>query len=228
MVWFSFGKGHGDMDRYWDRTERERAGLTREQVDAMLTVELMEKGVVKVEQPEYEPVDDVKPKTTRIFGIDHKGRWSNDRLPIGFTSVELAESFSRLQPVFMELDYDSKITSFRPMEDVAIVPLDVPAVGDVANMKAAIDKATAAKKANEVKAAEYNKAVKIVNDATQGVWDDWHACREKDRRYAKIKATMAEYVGICGGNQETALTFLGKAFSAEEIAEAVEWFGSLA
>lgn len=216
------------MDRYWDRSEWECAGLIREQVEALLTVELMEKGVVRVEQPELEPVEEVKPATVTIYGISCGGRYgSPDVLDFGFETIDLADAFTKLKPLKIEKDYGTNVVMSEPMRDLAVVPRDLPTVAEAATLKSRLDKAAAAKKANKERMDAYNAAVKAVTEATSGVWDDWQECRAKDRKYMKIKTTMAEYVGICGGNTETALAFLEKAFSAEEIAEATNWFGSL-
>lgn len=215
------------MNRYWDLTEQERAKLTSEQIDALLVVELMEKGVVRVEKPELQPVEEVKPKTERFYGIQVDGEYSSpDQLDICFQSIETAEQFSRMAIMRIKAPYPSYTKHVAYVSGLTIVPLDLPSAAEVVNVKAELEKAAAAKKANADAMTKYNADSKAVDDAVKGVWDDWQACRGKARDAGKVKTTLAEYLGLCDGNRETAEKFLAKAFDEDRIAEAKEWFGS--
>jgi hypothetical protein len=217
------------MQRYWDKTEQERAAMTREQVQAYLDVELMEQGVAKVAQPELQPVEETKLAKRRFFQIFRKGEYSQTAVGVLFNKVEDAEAFLSMAPWFAESKYvpspSPNINYAMPGRELSIQPVDLPLESDIANHTSTIERNAAIKAANEKLLAEYHEAVKKVNDAVSGVWDDWQKCRDKERQAAKIYATLDEYIRLCDGNRETALRFLGKLFSADEIAEAVAWRG---
>ena len=212
------------MNRYWNLSEKERAALTREQVTAFLDVELMEKGVSKVVAPELEPIEDVKPRSKRIYGIQCKGDYSSpDVLEIAFETVEDAEAFIKLNPLLVKTSYPLDITEYRFMADIAVMPRDVPGAHDLSAIKGPLEKAKAAKDANAKRLREYDAAIKVANEATQGVWNDWHECREKQAHAAKVFRTLDEYTGLCAGNAELAKTFLAKVYDADAIKAAEDW-----
>lgn len=216
------------MNRYWDLSEQERARLTKAQVEALLTVELMEKGVVKVEPPAFEPVDEVNVAKTVYFEIQRKCEYSMTGTSILFTDAEKAQKFIELAPLWedsrYEYGHDRKFAM--PGRELSIKSVELPSEDVVANMATVLKRNKAAEDANATRRAEYAKAITAVEDATKGVWDDWQTCRAKARDAAKVKDTLAEYLGLCDGNTTTALAFLAKAFDEERIAEAKAWFGS--
>lgn len=215
------------MNRYWDLSEQERAKLTTEQVEAMLVVELMEKGVVKVEKPTLEPVEEIKLGKTGYFEIQRRGEYGMTGTCLLFTDAVKAKAFIELQPLWedsrYEYGHDRKFAM--PGRELTIKSVELPTELEVVNMAGIISKNKAAEEANKTKLAEYTKAIKAVDDAVKGVWDDWHTCRAKARDAAKVKDTLIEYLGLCDGNTTAALAFLGKAFDEERIAEAKVWFG---
>lgn len=216
------------MNRYWDLSEQERSKLTAEQLDAMLVVELMEKGVLKVEKPDVEPVEEIKLGKTVYFEIQRRGEYGMTGTALLFTDAVKAQTFIELQPLWedsrYEYGHDRKFAM--PGRELTIKSVELPTELEVVNMAGILSKNKAAEEANKTKLAEYTKAVKAVEDATEGVLDDWQTCRAKARDAAKVKDTLVEYLGLCDGNQATALTFLARAFDEDRIAEAKAWFGS--
>lgn len=213
------------MKRYWDLTEKQRSELTAEQVQALLTVELMERGVVKVDAPILRSVDKLKLAMTRFYTVSCKDTYHS--FDAVFDTVEKANAFIALQPSEMEYDYScggSEYTFVKACGSYQITPVDLCSQQDVMNLKGTLSKIKADKEANDREIAEYNKAVKAVDEATRGLWDDWHACLNKANRNRKVTNVFEDYVKTCEGDSSLASRFLAKVYSQEQIAEAFTWF----
>jgi hypothetical protein len=216
------------MLRYWDHSERERAALTAEQVEALMTVELMEKGVTKVEPPTLEAVDDVALPSDQFFQVLREGPYSSDTaFDCLFDTLEQAQAFIDLTPRFRNHDYSigRKYDFAKVATGLKIGTVKMCREQDVVNVKARLEKAAATKSANEKSQREYNDAIREVTKATQGVWEDWRNMRNTEAVNQRVIDTYREYVKTCDGNEKMAMTFLGKAFSEGKIVDAFEWFG---
>ncbi len=211
------------MNRYWDKTEQEKATMTREQVQAYLDVELMEKGVVKVERPILQDLEPVEVPVTRMYEVQKKGSYSSEGTGWCFETMEEAQAFINARPFHYERDWQTDCHYAKPAQEMMIGPIDVPNEADWAMQKARLEKNKAAKQANETVLKDYNKSIEEIQKATSGVWDDWRTCREKATRAQKVIDTRAEYVKLCNGDEAVAKTFLAKAFKEEEIAAADAW-----
>ena len=75
------------MKTYWDYTERERSEMTEDQVTALLDVELMSKGVLKV----------VAPILNKIEPVDLPTETKYEAGGILFVTVEQAQAFLALK-----------------------------------------------------------------------------------------------------------------------------------
>ena len=209
------------MKNYWSYVEKERSEFTEEQVQALLDVELMEKGVLKVKAPELRKIDVVEIPRTRIFRVDNiNGR------DVAFSTIEQARAFMLLKP--MGIDYDwqvsSKVEYPVPIEG-NIKEEEIYSRQGVLDMGAQLKKKKADEEHNEKVTEEYREATKKVDRVLNDVWDDWHACRELAAQHAKVRATLEEYQMIADGNKRTAATFLLKAYTEAEVRAAEAWFG---
>lgn len=215
------------MKTYWDYSERERSELTNEQVESLLTVELMEKGVVRVDHPVLEPVDDVELSKEKYFSVLADAQWRDEAFDCLFDTIEQAEAFIALKPRKKNHDYSlgAKYDTCQVATGLKIAPVQLCRPEDVANVAIRLKNAASVKKANETALSEYNEKIKKVNEATQGVWDDFRRCRNLSRDHKKILDTFAEYVATCDGDETTAMKFLLKAYDSIAIRDAFEWFG---
>lgn len=213
------------MNRYWDLSEKERAALTSEQVESMLAVELMEKGVVRVEPPVMLPVDFKKPPSTRMYRIKHDRCYGESG--VAYPTVEDAER-AMMNAIAVASEYVAGENAYyiHPTAELSVTAIDIASRADIAACKSSNEKANENKKTNDAANREYDIAVRAVTDATEGVWSDWHVCCAKQSRYQRIVDTFAEYKTLCGSDI-LAATFLGKVFSPEEISAANKWFGFL-
>ena len=214
------------MNRYWDLTEKQRSELIGDQVRAFLDVELMEKGVAKVASPVIQEVEEIVLTTAEYFEIHRKGDYSDQATGLVFSTAESAASFIKLAPLWKESkwEYGSEKYFAQPGRELGMKTIDLSSEVDVSNAAVALKRNKAAEDANRKSRDAYASAIKAVEDATKGVWDDWNECREKATRCAKVKATREEYMNLCDYNATTAEAFLGKVFDAEQIGEANDWF----
>jgi hypothetical protein len=209
---------------YWDLEPKARAALSESEVQRYLDAELMLKGVLKVEPPSFDEVPDVAPiaRATwyRVPGFDAV-----------FASADLAQRFIDLQP--RSTDTKRFGTDWRAQETVECIeaskPLDVVTVSLASETaaeshRATLEKRAAARASNEKLREEYNKALKLQNEALKGLWDDWHERRAEAVRHQKVIDTYAGYVQTAG-DHDVAAKFLLKVFSAEQINDASEWTG---
>lgn len=213
------------MNRYWDLSEKERSALSRDDVQAMLRVELMEQGVLQVAAPELQPVENVKFETTTYY-IIKKGSYSNDFDDFVFRSVQDAEAFLKLPILQHHRGYSSAVAYAQPFsEPLAIQEIKLATTDEYLRVKQAAEKDKAAKDVNDKLMRAYNEAVQKLNKACDGVWTDWADCRDTAQTLSKVVSTYNEYIGTCEGNAALAAKFLAKAFDSETIHRASEWFG---
>lgn len=210
------------MNRYWDLSERERAELTSEMVDSMLSVELMERGVTRVDPPVLLPVEVPSVPRRRLYAIKRNSYSMSD---VAYESAELAAKAVE-SGLWLSHEYigDESIWTVS-RETLSIDCIEVADVGDMARVKSENDKAKANKKANDAALKDYKAGLQAVEEACEGVWEDWRECRAKQASYQRIIDTLKEYTAICEGDERKAGVFLAKAFKSPDIAAAREWFG---
>lgn len=215
------------MNRYWNLSEQDRAALTSEQVKAFLDVELMEKGVTKVPSPEYQPIESVDIPKSQFFEVLHKGEYSQTTTGFAFTTHEEAIAFVALRPHSIESkwEYGSGNKFIVQAKELVIAPVSLPTEHAMAEAAVVLKRNEAARRANDTLSNKHAEAMRAIEDATKGVWDDWNECRRKACRCTEVANTRQEYIALCQGDATLAETFLTKAYDSERISEAIEWFG---
>jgi DNA-directed RNA polymerase subunit N (RpoN/RPB10) len=204
------------MKTYWDYSEKERSEMTEEQVRSMLDVELMEKGVLKVEPPVLRPVENIEVARQTYFEAGS----------ILFKTAEEAHSFLALHPHKEGYDYSGAGYDYKyaqPLEsEVRQVSMCIKQ--DVVNLSTTLAKNKEAKTWNEQAEQKYKKACEAQNKVLDGVWEDWYRCRDLTLQHKKVIDTRAEYLQLTNRDEALARTFLAKVFTEEEIKDAMEWF----
>lgn len=213
------------MQRYWDYSEKERSELTAEQVESLMVVELMEKGVTKIDRPILAEVEKPTLPTTTFYEVQHKGDYSNTSTGYVFATLAQAQAFVDAKPIEIANHYPAYEKYAKPCAGFAICPVEMPNEQAYLESKVALEKAKADKEANDKALKEYNDKAEAMHKATNGVWADWRECRQRASDNKRIIDTLSEYVNICDGDRAKAFVFLAKAFDSEQIAAACEWFG---
>jgi hypothetical protein len=213
------------MNRYWDANEIDRAKFTRDEVKAMLTVELMEKGVATVESPTLIDVSEIELDSETFYGVEYDGAWAKTALDLVFATKEDAHAFTELAVSKSEYEYSigEKYRFGKPLTGLAVTTVGLCRHSDVLTMTARLKQQHADKEENNKRMSNYNAAAKAVDDATSGVWDDWHNCVATDARMRKIAATFSEYTETCNGDITAATTFLFKLYDRDDVEKAAEW-----
>lgn len=208
------------MRTYWDYTERERSELTEEQVKSFLDVEMMEKGILKVEAPKLKEVVAITLPKQRIFTVDiEHGK-------IGFETIEQAQKFVELRPTFVTYDWSLSDKAYYPKQvNLAIVEQEVNTYQGILDAAVTLKRNKENQNYNDEVETAYREALQKVSKVVDRVWTDWHECQQLARDHAKVRATLDEYRKLTGGNEQLAVTFLQKAFDADAIRAAGEWFG---
>lgn len=214
------------MNRYWDLSEQERANLTHEQVESMITVELMEKGVVKVDRPDLQDLPDVDVGKKVAYKVGYDGKYSGkDYFDCVFETPEAAQAFMALLPAKANYDYNigSQWRYFHPVSGLCVERHELCDHTSVLNVKSLLERREAIKKANAAAMSDYNIASKAVDVALSGMWEDYHDCKDTKRRCDMVLETFREYVGICDGDKQKAMVFLSKAYNPGQLEEARKW-----
>ncbi len=211
------------MNRYWDLTEKQRAELTEEQVRSFLDVDLMEQGVAKVRPPTLHVVVEPEIPLKAYARIKSPGRYNHDEIwDVAFADLNTAKAFLELKPLVVANDWETGKSSVRPIAGASVFLEELASIEDV-TAAVVILKANKAKREENAKAENvFREAMKKVDEATRGVWDDWHDCRAKAARAKRVAETREEYRRLAG-TEELAETFLVKALGADLVEFEREW-----
>ena len=215
------------MQTYWDHSEKERAEMARAEVEKFLDAELMHKGVLKVPEPQYEPVPDMpetKPQTWyKLESKDHEYHYGRKVTQFAFSKIEAAHEFLALKPQYIK---DTEPMHLEGLPEVSVVPVEVLTEPEYQRVRVAVEARKAVKNDNDTKRKEFNSAAGEVTKVLHHVWNDWTECREKRAKHKKVLDTLAEYRRIAEDNA-VAMQFLRKAFDDKIIEEAYEWLGQV-
>lgn len=217
------------MKTYWDYTPQERAELTEDQVNSLLDVELMTKGVKKPVPPVLVEI----PKSplgekVKKFSVHYHGRYGSERADAVFNTLEQAQAFIDLCPSFQTFDYEvgSEMNYLKPMTESKIAAEEFYSIEQINAFRSELKNRKAKTEANEKAQADFIAACKKSEEITKGVWTDWHEWLNHKRELQQIVNTYAEYTALSGGDVNVALNFLTKTYTSEKVDEAREWFPS--
>jgi hypothetical protein len=208
--------------RYWDLTEKRRAALTEEEVEVFIAHELMESGVLKPVPPTL--VGEEEPTIGRraYFVVTKPSRYGGepDTLAgVAFETPEKAAAFLALSPLAICRDYDlpDRTEYAGSVAGLALGTIVLAEEAAVVAARDALRKAKASKDANDAERERWAKECRAADEASKGVWEDWHAARAKAALVERIGATLAEYTEMCGGDGMLAESFLAKAYGEEDL-----------
>jgi hypothetical protein len=203
------------MKTYWDFSVKERSEMSEDDVSKLLDLELMSKGVMKVEAPQLRKVEDVKVKQEEWFEVNG----------VFFKTMEQAGQFLQLLPhrsnYEYALGYDYKHAE-PIVEEVKLVKLYNSQ--SLMNAATLVKKNKEAKEYNEKVSSKWNNDRKKMDDTLSEVWNDWRSCLSTKERHESVRGTYEEYLRMCEGNVELAEQFLLKVYSQEDVEETKKWF----
>lgn len=214
------------MKTYWDHTEAERAAMTSDQVTGWLKFELMEKGVEQVKAVNLDEPIAPTVQRKKYYGISCRGRYgSHEVQDVVFASIADAEAFLSLKPCLNHYEYEvgDSFKYARPLDEAKIVMLDLMTQTDFANLTSELKRHKAAVEDFAKRKEAHAQQVRAIEKATQGVWEDWHRCREQNEKYKKVIGTLNDYVAMCNADEATAIKYLLKLYKDWEIREAHNW-----
>lgn len=211
------------LKTYWDLSERDRAELTREDVERYADVELMTKGVLRVEAPKLEPVPQAPEPDLEIFTVTAAG---HAKIDIAFATTEQARAFVDLKPMRRDSHYvnGSWIYYVEPETEWKIGAERECSKGLADLRRDEFRQAHEVKARNEKASDAYQKALTAQQEALSDMWSDWHRQQGKAHNLKRVVDTLESYTLTASGDRSVAFRFLRKAFDDETILEAVEWF----
>lgn len=210
------------MKTYWDLTEKERALLSAEDVERYVDAELMLKGVLKVKPLQLTTVPEMPKPDLNLYVLSHSFRTAD----VGFEN-EAHAGDALNDGMFIEQSYvNGQMVSVARKFDhqTAMKRVQCYSEEKYAQLRPTIEKAAAARSANERAEREHTEALKKQDEALLGLWQDWHDCKTKHSELAVVIDTLRDYEKTAG-DTATAAKFLLKVFSPFKIREAAEWFG---
>ncbi|QDV78033.1 hypothetical protein [Botrimarina mediterranea] len=213
------------MKTYWDHTEKERANLTREQVEKLCKFELMGEGVIVTMHPGEPPAkpEISEPKVT-VHGVIFKGS-SYHTLDVWFRTKEEAVAFAALKPVRVDSDYrlGDKYEAIDAYESQSFVEKEVFNVVDGDAFNAATKQYAAEKESYDRSLAKWKEDNDSARKCCESLWDDYAEQREKLSNAQSVLSRWNEYVESCDGDKEIAARFLRKAYTQSQIELANDW-----
>ena len=203
------------MKTYWDYTDKEQSEMTSEAVQSLLDVELMTKGVMKIEPPILREIESVEIPRESFFEVNN----------VFFKTIEQAEVFLKLMPYSSTYDYNVGY-DWKHAEpfNTSIKQVQLYKHNGLLNLKSILVKNKESKEANEKALSDFNKAEKCMQEVYNGVWNDWHTKRELGASYKKVIDTFEEYKKMTNNDESLALSFLLKVHSEDKFNKAKEWF----
>jgi hypothetical protein len=217
---------------YWDLSEKERANLTREQVEGFAAFELMRLGVLAVPPLVLETEPDVTlPERKPFFRPStHDPRYnSRDEWGVAFETQEQVRAFLALKPFRVRSHYiaSDNLASAAPWPvdggEFAVVELADEA--QVLAKSEAYRQLSGVRERNRKAREEHDKASRQKNEALKAMWEDWEEQRSQQSRLQRVIDTWQEYCRLTSGDEEIAVSFLDKVFDRKTQNEASKWFG---
>ena len=155
------------------------------------------------------------------------GTYGKETFGAVFRTIEQARAFIDIGP--LATDYEYRISSDHAypvvLPELAVVEVELYSQTDVASLATTLRENTAKKDRNDRLNTEYCEATRATEEAAEELYEDWHKCQAKDRRFQQVMATFAEYMEMTDNDKPTAMRFLNKAYTAPEIYSAFEWSG---
>lgn len=220
---------------YWDLSEKERAALAADDVDAFAAAELMRLGVLRVAPLQRDPEPIVfEPAKKTFYQIETKSAYARERLPLLFHSIDDAKAVLKLDPWLakdenLNDDWSQRCEVARLLGSGALDPQIVMSEmideHDFAKARTDLAKRSAIRVANAKREEDWNKEKQKEATALQGMWTDWQKCRDLDAAHRRVSTTLDAYVTTADGDREVAFRFLRKAFTDPQITAAAEWCG---
>ncbi len=193
------------MNRYWDVPALERARLTADQVEAMVQVHLMEKGIVTPEPPTLMPVPE-KPdpgERRQVFQLGNS--WAG----LIFDNLHDAEAVAAMPTSTTDYFGDCGTEyKFAVPCQAEIKPITVYDRDRIIAIRAHMAKAKEIEETNKEMSSAYDKAIRECGAEAAEVWEDWSLRRKIGGELDQVVRTWERFLGLSDGNEQVAAKFL--------------------
>lgn len=203
------------MKTYWENSEVERMNMKHEEVQSLIDIELMTKGIIKVNPPSFKEIKSLD-QFEKVIYYEVSG--------ILFKTMEQASAFVQLNPLKEAYDYYGAGYDFKYAEsaDNSIKTVHLFKADDIKINQGVFKWNKTAKEYNEAEEKKYKKELETMDAATSPVWDDWNEKQATRYKCDRINETYQDYLKMTEGNEQLARDFLTKIYSESEIKLAEE------
>jgi len=198
------------MKTYWEYSDTERMLLSKEEIQSLIDIELMTKGIIKVNPPTFKEIKELT-QFDKLTYYKVEG--------IIFNTIEQAHAFLKLCPMKEGYDYYGAGYDYKFAEliDMTIRNESLFKEKDIKINSLIFKENKAAKEYNEAEKKRYEKELSVMDDATHPVWDDWMEKQNIKYKCHRINETYQDYLKMTEGNEQMAYAFLSKIYSESEI-----------
>lgn len=213
--------------RFWDLSTKERAALKEEDLRAMINVELMEKGVLRVEAPKMEEIAEVELHTRTMFTVEceeKSDRYNKETFPVCWPTEEEAVRFLSSGALVLKRDWrlGNEYQHVAP-STLKVVAIQVYDYAELVNAKSALDENEAKKKRNKEAMDAFAAASKRVEETTRDLWSVYYGAVATAEEMKSLTRTWNDYMEMTGKQPDIAARFLMKAVGRDKLAEFFEW-----
>lgn len=209
------------MKMYNDLTDYEKSNLTNEEFERYLNIARMQSDI-KIDDPDPpigELTDGMEMVTVWEVRTDH---WSTIAR---FATQAEAEAMIALKPLKVDSDYPLGVEYLASADPMKLSANAVRVATCDSYKKHKPD--AEARKALSANRASFEKQradlIESLEEELEPMRDDRRRCRQQAFMVSRVRAKLAEFIGLCDGDETIARKFLAKHYSEEDIAIADSW-----
>lgn len=212
------------MKKITEMTEKEVLGLTNEQLELMVKLEMAEQGVKILDRPTEPDYQKETPKDGVAYNINGCTYYALDeKIAKEIGAVIEKHKNSLFNYSYRSGDYNDKI--IKPIDSYSL-----PHIGSISKEEYYTDAVTLAvrdiKKANKELKEAYEELLKEYNQAQEGkseiagsIYGVFRQVSQKYYDFDILRSRYNEYLDLADQNYDVALKFLKKAYSVSDEAE---------
>lgn len=205
-------------------TDAEILALDNAKIEKIIKLTFAENGIQIVPRPEEPTYHVIEPLDKTLFKVDGVECLFEDEVTALAVRDLMQNSFSKLRKT-SGWSSESHEEQYYPTYDKSKTTLQVEkkltySRDMYAKMQGYIEQNDEAKKGYEKALKIYEKARDAGEEFTSAIWDKVQAVRTKYAGYESMLGRYKEYLALADNAEETAWTFLKKAFPIDEATEA--------
>lgn len=198
------------MKNYMDFDSDERMNMTREQIESLCSVALMQVGLAMPRPPD--PFTEKQPEVSRA--TRYRLKIGHTELKLLFRSMEDAQKVAALQPTitdtkYLDRTYDTRLEVEDGTGDrITVEAVEIVTEEEYNRTRLALEKWGNAKSTHTEARRHYESARTEIEKTTKDIWADWNELQQLKSRIEEARLTFTKYVDMCSGDKVAARNFL--------------------